>query len=110
MPQPIDPHTELGRIAAAERIQQVAERASLAAQQRATEQALENVVARESQVAQPNQKDAGVDPDPERRNPGRERRGGRRPGDEDAADPTHAAAGMPVVEDGEHAHRLDISI
>lgn len=108
MPQPIDPHTELGRIAAAERIQQVSDRASLAAQQRATQQALENLVNRETQVAEMEQKGPEVEPDPERRNPEERRRGRRRA--REAEDPTHLAAEMPVVDDGEHGHKLDISI
>jgi hypothetical protein len=108
MPQPIDPHTELGRIAAAERIQQVADRASLAAQQRAAQQAQEDLVNRETQVAQPEQKGPEIDPDPEGRQP-RDERGRRRPA-RAPADPGHLAAGMPVVDDGEQRHQIDISI
>ena len=52
MPQPIDPQTELGRLTAAERIQQIADRASLAAQARASQTALSELTAAESQVRQ----------------------------------------------------------
>ncbi len=50
MPQPVDFQTEMGKVTAAERIQQIADRASLAAQQRTSEDAEIDRVTAEKQV------------------------------------------------------------
>jgi uncharacterized membrane protein YkoI len=64
MPQPIDLQTELGRATAAERIQAVADRASLAAQQRTAEETAKERLRHEAQVQQTDQaEEAQVDPD-----------------------------------------------
>lgn len=65
MPQPIDLQSELSRVTAAERVQQVSERASQQAQQRATVQQQQQLAQAESQVnrARPSDERAGVDPE-----------------------------------------------
>jgi len=76
MPQPIDPFTEMGRLSAAERMQQAADRASLAAQLRQATEAENQRSAAESQVRQSQQKSEEVEQELRRRNPfmGRRRR------------------------------------
>ena len=61
MPQPIDPFTELARMHAAERIQQIADRASLAAQTRLTSEAALAATNQETQVQQSRAKGEQVD-------------------------------------------------
>ena len=69
MPQPIDPITQLGQLTAAERIQQIAERASLAAQMRVSDSAANQLVAAETQVHGMFQKGAEVNEELRRKNP-----------------------------------------
>jgi hypothetical protein len=69
MPQPIDPNTELARMTAAERIQQIADRASLAAQARNSSDAAARQIEIESQVQQMNQKSEEVEDEMRRRQP-----------------------------------------
>lgn len=69
MPQPIDPHTELGRATAAERIQQIADRTSLAAQARVASEATNGQRAAETQVQHTASKNDEVDRELRRRNP-----------------------------------------
>ncbi len=90
MPQPIDPQTEIGRITAAERIQQIAERASLAAQTRMTDETELQRVNAESQVHQTRQKSEEVDEELQRHNPfmGRRRKRKRGEKEEQLADHT----------------------
>ncbi|MBI2424905.1 MAG: hypothetical protein HYV27_18910 [Candidatus Hydrogenedentes bacterium] len=61
MPQPIDPFTELARMSAAERIQQIADRASLAAQARLSSEVTQSAVTKETQVQQSRAKSEEVD-------------------------------------------------
>jgi len=61
MPQPIDPTTEIARVSAAERIQQIAGRASLALQMREAADAARAQVALETQVEKPDPKGSEVD-------------------------------------------------
>jgi hypothetical protein len=107
MPQPIDLQTELGRIAAVERIQQLAERVSLAARQQQVNETQEKRVAAESQVREARQKNEQVDPELRRRNPyvRVKRAQGEPAGEEEMAgkEPEQAA---PVDE----VHHFDISI
>ena len=63
MPQPIDPQTEIGRATAAERIQQIADRSSLAAQARATETSANTLRNLETQVQQAKARSDEVDQD-----------------------------------------------
>ena len=70
MPQPVDLQTEMARIAAAERIQQITDRMSLAAQQRVSESAQEERVRDENQVRHSNESEhKGIERDGRRRNP-----------------------------------------
>lgn len=111
MPQPIDPNTELGRITAVERIQQIADRASLAAQHRTTLEAQSNVLNQETQVLQMHQKNEEVDAELKRRNPYAGRRRPGHPEDEDeSATAAHSAAEREVIVDDTQATHLDVSI
>ena len=77
MPQPVDLQTEMGRVAAAERIQQIADRLSLAAQQRTAESIDEERLREETQVQQSHESEQReIERDGRRRNPyaGRRRR------------------------------------
>lgn len=69
MPQPVDLQTEVARITAAERIQQIADRVSLAAQQHAAVETETERVADETTVRQPLPKGPEVDTEERRRNP-----------------------------------------
>ena len=69
MPQPIDPQTEIGRSTAAERIQQIADRASLAAQARAAQDSANTQRSAETQVPHSAPKENEVDRELRRRNP-----------------------------------------
>lgn len=76
MPQPIDPHTELARVTAAERIQEIAGRASLAQQMRQAAATVQQSAAELQQVFQPRPKGEQVDSETRRNAPyvGRRRR------------------------------------
>lgn len=114
MPQPIDPHTEIGRATAAERIQQIAERASLAAQARVSAEAAEARVSAESQVRQAMQKNEEVERELRRRAPfaGRRRSQGQRPDapEEERSRHFYDAAEKDVVADAPEGRTLDIEI
>ena len=116
MPQPIDPHTEIGRATAAERIQQIADRASLAAQARVAADAAESRVAAESQVRQAMQKNEQVDSELRRRTPfvGRrkKRKGGGEPHNEGEERSRHFynASEKEVLAEDPEEHRFDIEI
>ncbi len=69
MPQPVDMQTEAGRITAAERIQQIADRASLAAQQRLANDEERARVTNETVTHQLEPKGEEVDTETKRRNP-----------------------------------------
>ncbi len=106
MPQPIDFSTELARMSAVERIQQVTDRLSLAAQQRSTTEVQEQRVASETQVQQTQPQSEEVNPELRRRNPyaGRRRRKGA--GKEGTQPVPNDEPPLPP----EESHRLDISI
>lgn len=116
MPQPVDLQVELARVTAADRVQQVADRLSLAAQQRMAAEAEQDGINHETQVQQTEQSQSeGVDVESHRQNPYVGRRRKRRLTDEDpepaAKDETLAAADMPVVPEVEsEGSRLDISV
>lgn len=112
MPQPIDPNTEILRITAAERIQQIADRLSLAAQARHATEVAEARVGAESQVQQANQKSEQVDQELRRRNPYMGRR--RHPAGEEgeahqgeAEEHAQEPVSPPVIPE---EHSLDITI
>ena len=70
MPQPVDLQTELARTTAVERIQQVADRLSLAGQQRSEIEAQRERLEHEQQVQQPPESDnRPIDQDGRRKNP-----------------------------------------
>lgn len=92
MPQPIDPQTEMGRITAAERIQQIADRASLAAQLRHTDEAQDQRVGAEQQVRQTDQKSEQVDEELRRHNPFMGRRRRRKRDEQDAQEGSHKSS------------------
>jgi hypothetical protein len=113
MPQPVDPTTEIGRMAAIERVQQWASRADLAAQARQAAEAAKHQMDAESHVDQTQAKSDEVDRETKRRNPYSGRRRHKR---EEDAPPTPesrtfytADEHTTVVEDDEQ-HRLDITI
>jgi hypothetical protein len=107
MPQPIDLQTELGRIAAVERIQQLAERVSLAARQQEVNETQEKRVAAESQVREARQKSEQVESELRRRNPyvrvKRAKTEAAREEEKTGEEPEQA---VPV----EEVHRFDVSI
>lgn len=114
MPQPIDPQTEIGRATAAERIQQIADRTSLAAQARLSADAAESRVAAETQVRQPMQKNEEVDRELRRRTPyvGRRKRGkgdGQPQGDERTRH-FYDASERDVLADDPEMRQFDIEI
>jgi len=104
MPQPIDFPTEMGRMAAVERIQQINDRLSLAALQRSTEELQDERVAAETQVSQTQPDSEQVDEDLRRRNPfvGRRRRRPPAPQPEPEEPAPPAASG--------ETHQLDVTI
>ena len=104
MPQPVDLQTEVGRVTAAERIQAIADRASLAGQQRQITEVEEERVQAETQVQDTAEtENRGVDAEGHRKNPfaGRRRR-------RDAAE--KQGGDKELVEDAEEGHQIDITI
>ena len=113
MPQPIDPNTEIMRTSVAERIQQVADRASLAAQARSASEAEARTVHLESEVDAAHQKSEEVDAETRRRAPFMGKRKRRR--DKKESKPSRAftqynAEEKPEILEDPEAHGLDISI
>ncbi len=116
MPQPIDPSSELGRVTAAERVQQLADRASLAAQARGTANAAQQAVNLETQVARTDQKNERVDEELRRRNPYVGRRRGKGSGTQDQPEggetptPQHEAVERHQRAESGEEHTLDVII
>jgi hypothetical protein len=115
MPQPVDLQVELARVTAADRVQQVADRLSLAAQQRMAAEAEQDGVNHETQVQETAQSQSeGVDVESHRQNPfvGRRRKRATNENPEPATkDDTLVAADMPVVPEAQsEGSRLDISV
>ena len=112
MPQPMDVNTELGRVAAAERITLIADRASLAAQARVADEAVAKRQHVETEVRETEQKDKEVDSEARRREPFSGRRRRKEKGSEE--EKRHASApdakSLPVISGEDHEHGLDISI
>ncbi|HNR29678.1 MAG TPA: hypothetical protein PKI11_02205 [Candidatus Hydrogenedentes bacterium] len=107
MPQPIDPYTEVARVHAAERIQQIADRASLAAQQRAQATKQQQHVDAETLVQEAEQKSEQVDRELRRRNPylGRRRRKRGQDSDSDAEGGEHKRPPADLED-----HQLDVTV
>ena len=105
MPQPVDLQSEAGRLATVERVQQIADRTSLAAQQRAVHDADRQRVASETQVQQtPHAQSEQIDAEARRRNPfvGRRRRRRMAEAEPHSADVSPASDGQ--------AHQLDVKV
>ncbi len=115
MPQPIDPNTELMRVTAVERIQQIMDRASLAGQAHQRALAEEEQVAMETYVQHLNQKGKEVDDERRRRTPylGKRKHKSQKDGRDDLSDEAHvfytASEGKEIAEDP-NDHELDIEI
>jgi hypothetical protein len=108
MPQPIDVQTELARITALERVQQLSDRASLAAHQRASAQAEKQQVEAQTQTQQAEQKSEQIEQELRRRHPyGRRRRKGPAGAREPDAD-SNAMPRRPPPDLDEH--QLDVSV
>ena len=105
MPQPIDFQTELSRVAAVERAQQLADRLAMNAQQRLAQEIQEQKTLAETQVHQPEAKSGEVEPELKRKNPyvGRRRKRGEKP---DPESPSAEQTPPPSDE----AHSLDVTI
>jgi len=112
MPQPVDLQTEIARVTAAERIQQAADRASLAAQQRVAAETEESRVAAETQVRQTDETaNEHVDENGRRRNPfvGKRRKKAREETKE--LPPAKMNAGdLRVIPGGIDEHKLDVTV
>jgi len=110
MPQPVDFQTEVAKVSAAERAQQIAGRVSLAAQQRDTSGEQQTRVEAETQVQQTAESEnLEVDAEGHRRNPFAGRRRRRSKGD-DVSGGIGAAGGEDRPADGEERHKLDVTI
>jgi len=115
MPQPIDMQTEVARVTAAERIQQIADRQSLAAMQRAATAAQDERIEVETQVQQADPKSQQVDRETRRRNPyvGRRRRRKGEPGPEDPEEGSSGSDGTAEEQDAAgdvEGHELDVIV
>jgi hypothetical protein len=116
MPQPIDVQTELARLTAAERVQQISDRLSLVAQHRVAVDIQEQQVVSETQVQQAHAKSEEVEEEARRRTPYRGRRHRKdneldaesEPGEGSSAVP--APGDMETVPDGSAPHQLDVTI
>lgn len=112
MPQPIDPSTELTRLSAAQRVQELADRAQLATQHRQAQAVQENRLTAETRVQQSDQGEekAGISDRQESRQDEQRRHGQRKPEAEEAAQQKRNAKDLQVIPDAEDAHRLDVTI
>ena len=115
MPQPIDPNTELARVTATDRIQQIADRVSLAAQTRTAAAALQEQVDVESQVQQMTQKNQQVDDELKRRSPyvgkrRRKKKGGGKDSENDSTHTFYNAAEHAEVADDPEEHNIDVTV
>ena len=107
MPQPVDLQTEIGRVTTAERIQEIAGRASLAALQRQTGDLEESRVQLETQVQQTEQsRNERIDAEGRRKNPFVGRKRTRK---KDSSKTQSDTATRMVPSDGQD-HHLDVTI
>ena len=107
MPQPIDFQSELGRVTAAERVQQINDRLSLAAQHKATEEMQQQRLETETQVQQPHAQNEQVEQDTRRRNPFMGRRHHQQADDEQSVD---AEQKPHITASPEEGQQLDVTI
>jgi hypothetical protein len=111
VPQPIDINSELGRTTVAQRVQEIADRASLAAQQRQAQQVQQEQVNAETVVQHPAESGQDSAIGDRRHNEERQRRGRDKEaaGNEPVMDEGHGAGDLAVLPDSEQ-HRLDIHV
>lgn len=111
MPQPIDINTEFARTTTAQRVQEIADRASLAAQQRQVQHAHEEQVSAESVVQQSNDsgEDAAVNDRRENREQQRKQQHGKTGSPDEAEPADHGAGNLAIIPDDEK-HRLDVTV
>ena len=110
MPQPIDFHSEVAKVDVAARVQEIVDRASLAAHQRGGETEERVRVESETQVQQADRGEGReVDAEAHRRNPfsGRRRRKPEKPEEEERRPPGSAGGASGCIGEG---GRIDISI
>ena len=111
MPQPIDMQSELGRMTMVERIQDVAGRASLAAQARAASEADDDRKSTETQVAETRETESeNVRGDGKRKNPFARRRKKARDAELDPARPTYKPGESKKVADDSDGQNLDVTV
>ena len=106
MPQPIDIHTEIARVDATTRVQQVADRAAMNAQHRLALEAEERRTETETNVVEKDEVDGEhMDSDYRRRSQYDQRKRGKKQGEDEASDEDRRAA--PNTDEGT---RFDVSI
>ncbi len=114
MPQPIDPQTEIGRATVVGRIQQIADRTSLAAQARVAEDSAAIQRNAETLVRQAALKENEVNRELRRRNPfvGRrkKREQGSNKGEDQKARHFYNASEKDVLADDPQDHDFDVEI
>ena len=113
MPQPVDLQTEVARVTAAERIQAIADRASLAAQQRAAAEVQDLRIQEEQQVVEtPEAQSEHIDAEARRRNPyaGRRRRKKDDESEEEDAKTFYNVGETEQVADEGEGQQLDVTV
>ncbi len=113
MPQPIDPSSELGRLSAAERVQQMMERNAQLAQLRSAEVGNADTQRQQEQVLQAEQKQAQVEEDLRRRNPYMKWRKKKKDGEDESAQEESFEtynARQRTEPLGEGGHDLDVTL
>lgn len=112
MVQPIDPATEINRVAAIERLQQLTGRADLNARAHEAHELAKQQLDAETNVDRPEAKSDEVERDLKRRNPYSGRRKKRPPQDSPTEESRtfYTSDEKPAVVEDEPPHRLDISI
>lgn len=111
MPQPIDINTEFARSTTAQRVQEIADRASLAAQQRQVQHAQDEQIAAETVVQQSHDsgEDAAVNDRRENREQQHRQQRGKPEGQSEAEHAGHGAGDLAIIPE-EDKHRLDVTV
>jgi len=113
MPQPIDINTELTRSTAVQRMQELADRASLAAQHRHAQDAEREQVDAETRVQQApeSEQHAAISGSGSGSQRGKQRRGSRKHEDaaSEQAEPQSAGA-LAIIPDESDRHNLDVTV
>lgn len=112
MPQPIDPSSELGRLSAAERVQNLMDRNAQLAQLRSAEVGAADTQRHQEQVLQTEQKKAQVEDELRRRTPyiifKKKRKTGEDSEQEESFDTYNARQQREPLGEGEHG--LDVTL